>query len=344
MNPQEMSQWLRRYGPVGPDGEQPIIVRKAQGVWLETEQGERLLDFATGGIAPLGYGHPLVKQLGAELAQVRAGSGVEWPERIFLMHKLAEIVPGGMNRRVMLCDSGREALAQAVALGMKASGKTRVVYLAEVPGESVEFGSDLAAVVVHPFDARLPQAAEFCRKSQALLIDDESFIGLGMSGRMFASEWAEVKPDVYVLGPGLAGGMAFGACITGRSTLRWDHFGTGGSPAGCAVALGFITLLEQGFLETANVLGAYLRDRLDGLAGSGLVDQVLGAGMVLTLRFKQQGRAAGFVAGCRKSGLLLVRVGKQTVGVRPCLVVKKDEIEQAVGIMDKVLSQLNQAG
>ncbi len=336
----ELHQWLQRYGPVGQAGDKTVMVRKADGVWLETQEGKRLLDFSAGGLIPMGYSYPGLPGAPGQPEQGWVGPGTERAERVFLMHKLAEIVPGGMNRRVLLCDSGREALARAVVLATNASGRKKVAYLAEVPGDGVSFGSDVGAVVVHPFDSRVGQAAEFCRKNDALLIDDETMMAPGMSGKMFAIEWAGVRPDVYVLGRGLAMGLAFGACVTGSSALRWDRNSTGGSPAGCAVALEFIELLESGFLKKASIMGAYLQDRLAGFAGSGIAEQVLGIGFVLSLRFGSAGMAAGFAAGCQDRGLLLSSVGKRTVGVWPPLVVKKEEIDQAVEIMKRVLARL----
>ncbi len=337
VDPRELARWLRRHGPLGPEAAEPLLVRDADGAWVETVRGERLLDFSTGGLVPLG--HRFAAGTGG--LQFCIGPGQEQVDRVRLMRKLAVLVPGSPNRRVLLCDSGREALARAVSLARAATGRERVVYLGELAGERVEFGNDVAAVVAHPFDSRLVRAKEFCHDSGALLVDDESGIGPGMSGRMFAVEWSQVRPDVFVLGRGLAAGYPFGACVTGSSALRWKSVPAGGGPAGCVAALEFLRLLEQGLLERANALGAYLGGKLEMLVGKGFVKQVPGAGLSLALRLEQSGRAAGLVLGSRESGLLLVRAGERTVGVQPSLAVAEGDIDRAVGIIGGVLERMN---
>lgn len=337
---EQLAVWLRRHGPLGPESAQPTIVRSCLGSWVEALDGKRYLDFSVGGMMPLGYNHPVVLSSAKEAEHLPVHSGLELPVRIQLMRKLAEVVTGGMNRRVQLCDSGREALAQALKLAGSVTGRNQVIYLAAQPDDDPGFRADTAAVVVHPFDRRLGQASEFCRESEALLIDDESLVGPGMSGRVFAVELSQVRPDVYVLGSGLAAGLPLGACITGRSTLRWTRAAEGGNPTGCTVALEYLRMLEGGLLESIEGLGRKLLEGVSTLVTAGLVEPPVGAGLVLTLRFGSNDLASGFVRGCRERGLFLARVGETAVGIRPPATAGVSEVELAVDVMRRILRQM----
>lgn len=332
-DPRELGLWLDRHGPTGP-GEHGLLVQSAHGVWLDTIGHGRFLDLSQGGVLPLGYGHPCVQEPRVHCAAVQ---GFEWPERAWLMHKLAEIVPGGMNRRVMLCDSGREALAQATSLACRTTGRTRVAYLADVAGDGEDLGTDLAAVVVHPLDSRFAAAADPCRGAGALLIDDESSVAPGTAGRMLAIGHSGVRPDLYVLGRGLAAGMAIGACVTGRSTLRWPARGSGGTPAACLAALTYINMLEAGLLDTGRVLAEYLARALKPLGERPGSFRVVGAGLALGLRFERPAEAARFLARCRDQGLVLGRLGERTLSLAPPLTVTESELGIALEALRKAL-------
>ncbi len=343
----ELAAFLSRHGPAGPlpragrtfaPGVGDIIwVENAWGVKIRGLDGREYVDFSCGGEMPLGYNYRLG---GGENGQFVLGRGVESPVRVRLMHKLAEIVPGGMNRRVLLCESGREALARAVSLACRETGRSRVAYLSDSDAESPDFGMDVAAVVVHPLDYRLTWAKQFCDRSGALLIDDESRLAPGVTGRMFAIEHLGIRPDLYVEGRGLAAGASFGACITGSSRLRWEDTETNATVAGCVAALGYIALLESGLLEAGQKKGAHLARRLAALPGCGTVFCCAGIGMCQWLKFQSQREAFRFFLGCREQGLLLSWSGSRAVAMVVPLVADDSEIEAGLTVMHKVLTNV----
>jgi acetylornithine/succinyldiaminopimelate/putrescine aminotransferase len=262
------------------------------------------------------------------------------------MRKLAELVPGGMNRRVLVCESGREALARAIELARNKTGRPGVVYLSEIvdglgtrsdsSAESVM--SRAAAVVAHPLDGRVRQVRQACDAAGTLLIDDEASIGPGTTGRMLAIELSDVRPDIYVLGRGWAAGFPFGACVTGSSSLRWTC-APAGNPIGCAVALETIGLLESGLLEQGRKLAAQLEKRLARLSSTRLGPELWGAGLVRSIVFRNgKGVAEGFVDTCREYGLLLQLLSVDTVGVRPPLVATEKDADFAAEVVGKVLA------
>jgi acetylornithine/succinyldiaminopimelate/putrescine aminotransferase len=331
-------QVFRRCGPLGPDAPEPLVIAKAEGAWLEDGDGLRILDFASGACAPFGHNHPQIAAAMQAAGPLAAVETAIRPVQTELMRKLAELVPGGMNRRVLVCDSGREAMARAIELARLSTTRSHLSYLSHSPGSRPAVSTETAAVVAHPFDARLPDARTACDAAGALLIDDESAIGAGTSGRMFAVELSGVRPDVYVLGSGWASGLAFGACITGSSNLRWAH-GSTGNPLGCVAALESVHLLEGGMLERGRSLAAYLEKTFARVASRALQPALWGAGLVRTLVLKTDKDVAdGLAAQCLKNGLLVKVLSKDTIAVRPPLVITEKDIEFAAEVLVKVLA------
>jgi 4-aminobutyrate aminotransferase-like enzyme len=381
----ELRQWYRRYGPTGPLGTQsvssengdspsersdarysprfpgmsraePVIAQKGEGAWLVDEEGKKLLDFANGGSVPIGYGLGTRSESSADSVMSHARScpalgadGVLWRPEVELMRKLAELVPGGMNRRVLICESGREALARAIELARNETGRQGVVYLSEI-AEGLGTRSDssaesvmsrAAAVVAHPLDGRIRQARKACDAAGALLIDDEAGIGPGTTGRMLAVELLDVRPDVYVLGRGWAAGLPFGACVTGSSNLRWKCVPVG-NPVGSAVALEVTRLLESGLLEQGRKLATHLEKRFARLSSTRLEPELCGVGLVRSIVFrKSRSVADGFAQKCRELGLLLASLGTSAVAVRPPLVSTQKDVDFAAEVIGKVLADFD---
>ncbi len=372
MKNDEARLWYRRYGPMGPDAPEPVFAEKGVGAWLVTDDGKRLLDFANGGSLPLGYtlgaktGDSPPERAARGTVPVFASysapgaAGVTWRSEVELMHKLAELVPGGMNRRVLVCESGREALARAIELARNETHRSNVSYLSNSCDDKPAIGKDVAAVVAHPLDGRIKHARQACDAAGALLIDDEAGIGPGATGRMLAVELAEeflpqrhrdtkgrasgsvseggVRPDIYVLGRGWAAGFPFGACVTRSSTLRWKC-ATAGNPIGCAYALETVRLLETGLLEQGRKLAAYLEKRFGALSSPKLEPELWGVGLVRTLVLRK-GRdvAEGLVQKCRELGLLLHVLSADTIAIRPPLVANEKDIDFAAEVVGKVLA------
>jgi acetylornithine/N-succinyldiaminopimelate aminotransferase len=341
MKNDELRQWYRHNGPMGPDAPEPVFAGRGESAWVEDETGGKLLDFASGGTAPLGLGHPDIASVLNRVGHRPATAGVVTPDEVALMHKLAELVPGGMNRRVLVCESGREALARAIELARDRTNRTNVTYLSACAEGEPAIGRDVAAVVAHPLDGRVKQARQACDAAGALLIDDEAGVGPGATGRMFAIELSDVRPDIYVLGRGWAAGFPFGACVSRSSSLRWKC-ATAGNPVGCALALETIRLLETGLLEQGRRLAVYLEKRFGALASSKLQPELWGVGLVRTVAFRNGRKAAeGFVQKCRELGLLLHALSADTVAVRPPLVATEKEVDFAAGALDMVFERFD---
>jgi 4-aminobutyrate aminotransferase-like enzyme len=338
MKNDELRQWYRRFGPMGPEATEPIFAEKGEGAWLEDGEGKKWLDFASGGGAPLGYNHPDIAEALKQVGHAPGPDGTATPGEVVLMHKLAELVSGGMNRRVLVCESGREALARAIELARAATNRSNVTYLSHCPEEKPAISRDVAAVVAHPLDGRIKHARQACDAAGALLIDDEAGIGPGTTGRMFAIELSDVRPDIYVLGRGWAAGFPFGACVTRSSTLHWKCVAVG-NPIGCALALETIRLLEAGLLERGRKLAACLETRFGKLSSPKLEPELWGVGLVRTMVLRKgKDVAEGLVLKCRELGLLLQALSADTIAVRPPLVASEKDIGFAAEVIGKALA------
>ena len=341
MKNDDLRQWYRRHGPKGPDAPEPVFAEKGEGAWLVTDDGKRLLDFANGGSLPLGYTLGTRSESSDDSVMSRAAPGADgvlWRSEVEFIHKLAELVPGGMNRRVLVCESGREALARAIELARTETNRSCVTYLSQCSDEKPAIGKDVAAVVAHPLDGRIKYARQACDAAGALLIDDEEGIGPGATGRMLAIELSEVRPDIYVLGRGWAAGFPFGACVTRSSNLRWKC-ATVGNPIGCALAFETIRLLEAGLLEQGRKLAAYLEKRFGALSNPKLEPELWGIGLLRTIAFRKgMGVAEGLVRKCRELGLHLRTLSDDTVAVRPPLVTSEKDVDFAAEVLGKVLA------
>ncbi|HWS44491.1 MAG TPA: ornithine--oxo-acid transaminase, partial [Acidimicrobiia bacterium] len=132
-----------------------------------------------------------------------------------------------------------------------------------------------AGVIVPP-PGYLAEAREICRAANVLMIADEIQSGLGRTGRTFACDHEDVRPDVYILGKALGGGIVpLSAVVADADVLDvitpGSHGSTfGGNPLACAIGREVIAMLRTGeFQDRAAVLGRRLAESVGGLVGDG---------------------------------------------------------------------------
>jgi ornithine--oxo-acid transaminase len=200
-----------------------------------------------------------------------------------------------------------------------------------------------AGVLVPP-DDYLPGIRRICSARDVLFIADEVQSGLGRTGATFACEHDNVKPDMYVLGKALGGGVVpVSAVASSRAVLGvlrpGEHGSTfGGNPLACAVGRAVVGLLRTGeYQERARTLGAHLHHRLGGLIGHGLT-AVRGRGLWAGLDIDpalMTGRQA-----CERlmaRGVLVKDTHGSTIRLAPPLVVTQDELDWAVDQIRSIL-------
>ena len=125
--------------------------------------------------------------------------------------------------------------------------------------------------VVEISEEFLEAAQELCRAHDSLLIFDEIQCGLGRTGRFFAFQKFDLKPDIVVVAKPLAAGLPLAAIIARDAVAQAFSPGMhgttfGGGPLQCRLGLKVMEILERpGFLEHVRQVGAYFRQQLDRL-------------------------------------------------------------------------------
>ena len=198
----------------------------------------------------------------------------------------------------------------------------------------------------------LPRLKELCQRHGILLVVDEIQTGFGRTGKMFACEHWGVEPDILCAAKGIASGMPLGAMIAREEISTWTrstHGSTfGGNPVACAAALATIELIEDGLIKNAGEVGNYLKESLTKLRSlHPRMSDVRGLGLMIGVEFAQNGGKLNakfrdqVMAKSFDRGLLLLSCGESTIRFCPPLIVKRDEVDTAVGIFDAVLTELD---
>jgi predicted acetylornithine/succinylornithine family transaminase len=204
--------------------------------------------------------------------------------------------------------------------------------------------------IIVPPPGYLKGVKDACVETGTMLIFDEVQTGVGRTGTMFGYEQEDVTPDLMTLAKGLAGGVPIGAMLATEEAAKGflplagepaTHASTfGGNALACAASLCVLDVIEsEGLLENCRQAGAYLGRGLERLVEKHpkIALQARGRGLLRGLAVSAD--APGIVARCRELGLLLSVAGGNVVRFVPALIVRQDELDEALGILDKVLAE-----
>ena len=191
----------------------------------------------------------------------------------------------------------------------------------------------------------LQGAAELCKEKGVLLILDEIQCGMGRTGRLFAHEHYDVKPDIVTLAKALGGGIPIGALLASDAVSGafgpGSHGSTfGGNPVSCAAAVAVMeALLNEGVIDNAQQVGAYLKEKLAALAaGYDFIKEVRGMGLMLGMELVFPG--ADIVDACRDKGLLINCTVGSVLRFLPPLNITEKHVDEAVAILGGVFDRL----
>lgn len=193
----------------------------------------------------------------------------------------------------------------------------------------------------------LAACAELCRKHNVLLICDEVQSGLGRTGKLLCCEHDNVKPDGLILGKALGGGvLPVSAFLARREVMTvytpGDHGSTfGGYPLACAVGLAALEVIEDEQLAANSAkLGAYFMAEL-AAKNYACVLEIRGKGLFIGLEINPDITTAREVClALMAEGLLSKETHHTVVRLAPPLVINKQQIDDALSIIDKVLSKV----
>jgi 4-aminobutyrate aminotransferase len=190
-----------------------------------------------------------------------------------------------------------------------------------------------------------------CDEHGIMLIVDEVQSGMGRTGKMFASEYHDLKPDIITIAKGLGSGLPIGACVARADLMDWKpgaHASTfGGNPVAIAAALKTIELLERELIKNSAETGAYLQDGLRRLMKKhDCIGDVRGLGMMIGVEFvedKASMKAAPELRdrverGCYERGLIILGAGFNTIRWSPPLILTRENVDVALEIFDEAIT------
>ncbi|HEX9730162.1 MAG TPA: aminotransferase class III-fold pyridoxal phosphate-dependent enzyme [Gemmatimonadales bacterium] len=182
-------------------------------------------------------------------------------------------------------------------------------------------------------------AQRLCRERGALFIVDEIQTGFGRTGRWFASQWVDAKPDIVTLGKALGGGIPMGAAVW-RDRLGGFEVGAhgstfGGNPLACAASRAMLRVLRRDDLPArADRLGARLLGRLRTSGAPG-VREVRGRGLMIGIELKQA--ATPVLKALTARGVWALPAGRTVLRLMPPLTIDEPDLDRAGDILLEIL-------
>ena len=221
------------------------------------------------------------------------------------------------------------------ALKAAITPNTAAIMLEPIQGEN--------GVVVPP-DGYLKGVSEACKENNVLFIADEIQTGLCRTGKWFACDWEDVKPDMITIGKALSGGMYPISAVLASADLLGlfepgEHGSTfGGSPMAAAVGLAALEVLEEEKLDQrATELGEYFMAELRKIE-TPIVKEVRGRGLLIGVElFPEAGGARRYCEMLREKGLLAKETHDHVIRFAPPLVIEKADLDWALGVIAEVI-------
>ncbi|MDD2430709.1 MAG: aspartate aminotransferase family protein [Firmicutes bacterium] len=242
---------------------------------------------------------------------------------------------------------------------------------------------DVAAFIVEPIQGEggiiipdkgyLKAVEELCHKYGALFIADEIQTGLGRTGKMFACEWDEAKPDIMCIAKSISGGIMPASLFITTEEIWNKAYGSkekcllhtttfGGNTWAAAAGIAALeVIIRENLPQKALELGDYLLGELNRLKEKhGLIKEVRGRGLLIGLEFEEpkgmldkisggaltkasQEYFGSLVAGelQNKYGIITAYTlnNPNVIRLEPPLIVTKEEIDQVITALDKIFTE-----
>ena len=223
----------------------------------------------------------------------------------------------------------------AMAVERAITPNTAAILVEPIQGE--------AGVIIPP-DGYLRRLREICDKNNVLLIADEIQTGLGRTGKLFACDYENVRPDIMILGKALSGGFyPVSAVLANRSLLSLfkpgEHGSTfGGNPLGAAVARAALrVIVDENLVENAARLGEYFLEQLWEIP-SPSIKEVRGKGLMVGIELKPEaGGARRFTEALKDRQILAKEAHENVIRFAPPLIIDQETIDWAMPRIREVL-------
>jgi ornithine--oxo-acid transaminase len=220
------------------------------------------------------------------------------------------------------------AYGNAKAIEKAITPNTAAIMLEPIQGEG--------GVIVPP-SGYLKKVRDLCNKKNILFIADEIQTGLGRTGKLFACDHENVRPDIMIIGKALGGGFyPVSAILANQSVMNLfvpgEHGSTfGGNPLAAAVARESLKVLrEEKLIENSAQMGKYFSEQLAEL-NSPHVAEVRGKGLLIGVELKKSaGGARRFCEALQTNGILAKETHEHVIRFAPPLIIDKKTIDWAL--------------
>ncbi|MDF1508434.1 ornithine--oxo-acid transaminase [Robertmurraya sp. DFI.2.37] len=374
----------------------PIVVSKAEGVWVEDPEGNKYMDMLSAYSAVnQGHRHPeiiqalkeqadrvtltsrafhndqlgpwyeLVCQLtkkemalpmntGAEAVETAVKAARRWAYDVKgVAENEAEIIAciGNFHGRTMTAVSLSSEDEYKRGFGPMLPGIKLIPY-GDLEALKNAITNNTAAFLIEPIQGEagivippegfLKKAYELCKENDVLFIADEIQAGLARSGKMFACEWEDVEPDMYILGKALGGGVFPISCVVADRDILGvfnpgSHGSTfGGNPMACAVSIASLNVLvKENLAERSLKLGEYFKSKLKEIDNP-IIKEVRGRGLFIGVELHEEARP--YCEKLKDEGLLCKETHDTVIRFAPPLVISEEDLDWAIERITKVLS------
>ncbi|PFA24692.1 ornithine--oxo-acid transaminase [Bacillus cereus] len=374
----------------------PIVISKAEGVWVEDPEGNRYMDLLSAYSAVnQGHRHPkiinaLIDQANRVTLTSRAFHSDQlgpWYEKVAkLTHKDmvlpmntgAEAVETAIktarrwaydvkkveaNRaEIIVCEDNFHGRTMG-AVSMSSNEEYKRGFGPMLPGIVVIPYGDLdalkaaitpntAAFILEPIQGEaginippagfLKEAHNICKEENVLFVADEIQTGLGRTGKLFACDWDNVIPDMYILGKALGGGVFPISCVAANRDILGvfepgSHGSTfGGNPLACAVSIAALDVLQDEKLtERSLQLGEKLVGQLNEIDNP-MITEIRGKGLFIGIELNEPARP--YCEKLKEAGLLCKETHENVIRIAPPLVISEEDLEWAFQKIKAVLS------
>lgn len=224
-----------------------------------------------------------------------------------------------------------------VSLKKKITKNTAAIMIETIMGEG--------GIKVIP-DWCLKELRKLCNEKNILLILDEVQCGIGRSGDFFAFENSKVKPDIVPIAKGIGGGFPIGAVLMNKKVASGMTAGThgstfGGNPLAMAVGNTVMDIVSnKKFLNNVKNISKYFLLKLNQIKNiyPDIIKEIRGKGLLIGIQLYSD--QAKFIKKLMENKLLTIRAAENVIRILPPLNVKKNEIDQALKIIQKVCSEI----
>ncbi len=203
------------------------------------------------------------------------------------------------------------------------------------------------AGVYVPESGYLSKAYSLCKRKNVLFIADEVQTGIGRTGKLLACDHEGVRPDVLILGKALSGGVFPVSAVLADDDIMLcikpgEHGSTfGGNPVAAKVAIAALDVIkEEKLAEKSEELGVFFRNRLNQIE-SEMIELVRGKGLLnaVVIKPKSSKTAWDVCVAMAENGLLAKPTHDNIIRFAPPLVITREELEEAAGIIEKTIAQ-----